>query len=106
MIISKVHLLTKLIVFAPRYKDQYGKLGEPVALLHQKKVDFASPVILVEFKAKHLLGQRFCIKKAEAQKHVIGSNGVAPMYEIPMSHFDSWESAQEVLDLTKILFEE
>lgn len=104
MIINKIHLCTKLIVFAPRYSDKY-KTGEATALLHRRKVDFASPVILVEFKAAHLLGQRFCIKKEDAQKHTVGTNGKAEMYEIPMSHFESWQSGQEVLDLVHNIFD-
>jgi hypothetical protein len=107
MIIHKPHLCTKLVVWAPKYNN--GSLtqdyGEQVALLHRRKVDFASPVVLIEFKAKHLQGQRFCIRKQDAQRHAIGTNGKAQMYEIPMSHFDSWSTAQEVRDLAIGLFD-
>ena len=95
MIIKQPHLCTKLQVWTPKYdnKSLTQDYGEPVALLHKGKVDHASAVILVEFpKAKHLQGQRFAIKKQDAQRHAIGTNGAAPMYEIPMSHFESWVS--------------
>lgn len=106
MIIHKPHLCTKMEVWTPRYKDKHRDYGEYVALLHKNKVDFASPVILIEFtKAKHLAGQRFCITREQAQKHEVGTNGVAPMYIVPMSHFEQWETAQEVRDLAFSLFE-
>lgn len=107
MIIHKPHLCTKLAVWTPKYSTKYGEYGEPVALLHRGKVDFASPVIIVDFpKAKHLQGQRFCIRKQDAQDHELGSNGKAEMYIIPMSHFDSWETAAEVRDLAFNLFDQ
>lgn len=106
LIINKPHLCTQLAVWRPKYSSQYtDEYGEPVALVHKTKVDFASPVIIVTFpKADHLKGQRFAIKKADAQKHKIGSNGAAPMYEIPMSHFESYETAQEIRETVEMLF--
>lgn len=106
MIISKPHLCTKMEVWMPKYnsKSLTRDYSEPVALLHQKKVDFATPIIIVTFpKAKHLAGQRFAIKKVYAQEHAVGTNGTAPMYEVPMSHFQAWESSAEVM---KIINEE
>jgi hypothetical protein len=108
LIIAKPHLMTHLSVWTPKYnsKSLTQDYGEQVALLHKRKVDFASPVIIVEFpKAKHLQGQRFAIRKESAQKHAVGTNGAAPMYEIPLSHFESWESAQEVIDLAEEAFD-
>jgi hypothetical protein len=97
VIITKPHLCTRLGVWEPKYSAKYADYGEAVALLHKRKVDFASPIIIVEFpKAKHLQGQRFAIRKKDAQKHELGDNGSAPMYIIPMSHFESWESGREV----------
>lgn len=100
MIINKPHLVTKLQVWAPRYNDKYkNEYGEYVALLHKNKVDFATECIIVEFpKSKHLEGQRFAINKIKAQSHKVGTNGAAPMYEIPMSHFESWQSGKEVTE--------
>lgn len=106
MIISKPHLCTKLEVWRPKYnnKSLTKDYGELVALVHKKKVDFASPVIIVTFpKAKHLEGQRFAITKQNAQKHAVGTNGSAPMYEIPMSHFEPWETVDEVKNTIKKL---
>lgn len=105
MIINKPHLCTKIQVWTPRYKDKYRDYGEYVALVHKNKVDFASPVIIIEFtKAKHLMGQRFSIRKQDAQRHEIGTNGVAPMYIIPMSSFEPYETAAEVRDIAESLF--
>jgi hypothetical protein len=105
MIINQPHLCTHLPVWAPRYKDKYREYGEYVALVHKRKVDFSSPVIIIEFpKAKHLAGQRFCIRKQDAQRCEVGTNGVAPMYLIPMSAFEPWESAAEIRDIAESLF--
>jgi hypothetical protein len=109
MIIHKLHLCTTIPVWAPKYNDKSltRDYGEYVALVHKRKVDFGSPVLIITFpKAKHLEGQRFCIKKQDAQRHAVGTNGKAPMYEIPMSHFESWETAQEVRDLAFSLFDD
>jgi len=102
MIISKPWLATKLDVWFPRYHDQWE--GERVALLHKDKVDHATLNIIVEFtKAKHLKGQRFAISRAYAQTHAVGTNGSAPMYIIPMSHFEDWVSGSEVIEEVKSL---
>lgn len=107
MIIHRLDLCTKLDVWKPKYSAKYGEAGEEVALLHKRKVDFGSPIIVVNFpRAKHLQGQRFCIRKQDAQKHEVGNNGKARMYLIPMSHFQPWELASEVRDLALSLFED
>lgn len=109
MIIKAPHLCTRLEVWTPKYNSQSltRHYDEPVALLHRRKVDFASGIIIVSFpKAKHLAGQRFAIRKQEAQRHAIGTNRVASMYEIPLSHFESWESSREVADTALSLFKE
>lgn len=103
MIINKLWMCTRLPVWSPKY-SAVKEYGEPVALLHKNKVDFGSPVIIVDFSAKHLQGQRFAIRKEDAQRHDVGTNGKAPMYLIPMSHFESWESAQEVRDIAEAIF--
>jgi hypothetical protein len=99
MILRKPHLLTKILVWTPKYNNDSltQDYGEYVALVSKKKIDFGTGVILVEFpKAKHLQGQRFCIMKSDAQRHAVGTNGAIPMYEIPMSHFDGWETVNEI----------
>ena len=95
--IHKPHLATRLVVWAPKYSAE-AEYGEPVALLHARKVAQASPVIIIEFKAKHLQGQRFAIRKDAAMRHELGTNGKADMYLVPMSHFDAWETAAEARD--------
>ena len=108
MTINKPHLCTRLQVWAPKYNDKSltQEYGEQVALVHKRKVDFASPVIIIEFSAKHLQGQRFCIRKQDAQRHAVGTNGKAPMYEIPMSHFESWQTGAEVAAIVESLWED
>lgn len=105
MTIAKPYHMTHMLVWNPKYSAEKD-YGEYVALLHKRKVDFASPVIIVEFRAKHLQGQRFCIRKQDAMRHEQGSNGTAPMYIIPMSHFESWETPAEVRDLAFSIWED
>lgn len=97
MIFNKPQQLTKIEIWSPRYKDKHGELAQPIVLLAQYKVDAASPWIIVEFtKAKHLLGQRYCIKRSEAQAHKLDSNSKIPCYAVPMSKFESWDSVDDV----------
>lgn len=97
MIIKAPHLLTKLPIWWPKYSTQYSGVGEKVALLHKDKVDHGTVCILVEFtRAKHLKGQRFCIMREEAQRCPITTNGAAPMYEVPMSKLENWDSVEEI----------
>lgn len=107
MIINRPHLLTKLEIWAPRYSDVYKGGTERVALLACYKVDNASPVLLVEFtKAKHLKGQRFCIKRSDAKSYPIDSNGKLACYAVPMSAFEGWDTVQEVKAIAFNLFED
>lgn len=97
MIFNKPHTLTKIEIWSPRYSDKHKKeLAEPVVLLAKYKVDSASPWVIVEFtRAKHLLGQRYCIKRSEAQSHKLDSNSKIPCYAIPMSKFEYWTTVEE-----------
>lgn len=105
MIIAKPHFCTKLDIWFPRYSDAYTDTHERVALLAQYKVAMASPVIIVNFsKAKHLSGQRFCIKKNDVVRCAVDSNGKIPCYAVPMSMFEPWETAAEVYALANGLF--
>ena len=107
MIINKPHLCTVTEVWQPKYNSQSltQEYDEPVALLHKRKVDFGSPILIIKFtKAKHLIGQRFAIRKQDAQRHAVGSNGRAPMYEVPLSSFEAWESGSEVANKAKEMF--
>lgn len=88
-----------LEIWFPRYNDQYTDKKEKVALLAKYKVDQSTPVILIKFtKAKHLDGQRFAIKRADAIKCPIDTNGKIPCYAVPMSKLDDWETNAEEID--------
>lgn len=101
MIFKHPSLLTRLEIWSPRYKDKYGDLAEPVVLLAQYKVANASPWILVEFtKAKHLLGQRYCIRREAAERSIPDTNGKIPCYAVPLSKFEGWDS---VADIHKVI---
>jgi hypothetical protein len=107
MIIHKLHTCTRLDVWWPRYSDQYGDTGEKVALLACYKVDAGSPVIIVDFtKAKHLKGQRYAIKRSDVVSYPLDSNGKIPCYAVPMSAFDTWETAAEVRDVALSAFDD
>ena len=107
MIINKPYMVTRLQVWNPRYHDKYEDSQETVALLHKNKVDRATGVIIIEFtKAKHLQGQRFAILKQRAQQCAVGTNGTAPMYVVPMSWFEGWETGEEVRQIAEGLFDE
>lgn len=97
MIFNNPQLLTKLEIWTPRYHDKKDGEGEWIALLAQYKVDQASPWIRVEFtKAKHLMGQRFCIKRSTVQECKLDSNSKIPCYAVPMSLFENWDSTEDV----------
>jgi hypothetical protein len=105
MILRAPHLLTKLEVWFPRYHDQYEDGKERVVLLAKYKVDAASPVIIVEFtKAKHLIGQRYCIPKKEAQSFSLDSNGKIPCYVVPMSRLYTFNQVDEIKEIVATLF--
>lgn len=106
MIIHKPHLCTKLEIWAPRYSSAYTDTNERVALLAQYKMYHSSPVIIVNFtRAKHLAGQRFCIKREDVLRCQLDTNGKIPCYAVPMSKFEPWESAAELHDLAMAAFE-
>lgn len=99
MIFKNPNLLTKLEIWRPKYSTQYGEVKEWVALLACYKVDAGSPWILVEFtKAKHLSGQRYYIKRQDAQNFPIVPNGKIGCYEVPLSKFEHWSTTQEIKD--------
>jgi hypothetical protein len=107
-IIHKPQTCTRLDVWTPRYHDKKdGKAGEWVALLAQYKVSSASPIIIVDFtKAKHLKGQRYAIKRSDVVSYPLDSNGKIPCYAVPMSAFDTWETAAEVRDVALSAFDD
>lgn len=102
--ISKPHLCTKLPIWSPKYNTESG---EYEAWLSVSKIGYASPIIIVEFtKAKHLLGQRFCIRKDVAMRCERGTNGKIPVYKVPFSKMDTWQTAREVADIANSLYED
>lgn len=101
MIFKTPHILTKIEVWFPKYSTKYTDLKERVALLACYKVDGGSPWIIVEFtKAQHLKGQRYCIKRSDAQACPVVMNGnkktAIPCYEVPMSKLENWDTVDEV----------
>lgn len=105
MIFKNPERLTHLDIWTPRYSDAYGEEGERVALLAQYKVAHASPWIIVTFtRAKHLAGQRFCIKRVDVEKCKVDSNGSIPCYAVPMSAFEHWDTAAEVVNIANKIF--
>ena len=97
MIFNKPHVLTRMEIWSPRYKDKHGELAEPIVLLACYKVDAASPWIIIEFtKAKHLMGQRYCVQRSVAQSCKRDSNTKIPCYAVPMSKLEHWDTSEEV----------
>lgn len=105
MTIKDPKSLTKLEIWMPRYSSAYTATRERVALLAKYKVDNATPILLVEFtKAKHLIGQRFAIKRTDAQSYPVDSNGKIDCYAVPMSAFSNWETYDELYQIANNLF--
>lgn len=105
MIFSKPHLLTELEIWQPRYSSAYTETNERVALLAKYKVEHATSWIKIKFtKAKHLEGQRYCIKREDVMRCPIDSNGKIECYAVPMSKLENWDSSQEVLDTIDKIF--
>lgn len=95
-------MLTKMEIWAPKYHSEHGDYE---VWLHKNKVDHATEIILVEFtKAKHLMGQRFAIKRSVAQRYPVGTNGKAPMYRVTFSALSNWETESEIANHAKALF--
>lgn len=98
-ILKKTDHPSTMVIWFPRYSDAYKESQERVALLAKYKVDSSQPHIIVEFsKAKHLIGQRYHIKRSEAMTYPLDNNGKIPCYAVPMSAFDYYEWASEVRD--------
>ena len=73
--------------------------------MHKNKVDHATGVIRIVFtKAKHLEGQKFAIYRKDAMKYPVGTNGKAPMYEVPFSALSTWESTGSIKETVERLF--
>lgn len=104
MIIQKPSHCTHIPIWQPKYDTESGDWE---VWILQRKVAYSSPVMIIEFtKAKHLMGQRFCIRRQDVEKCPIGSNGCAPVYKVPFNKLESYDTSQEVVDLANNLFED
>lgn len=101
MIFNHPERLTKLDIWAVRYKETHTG-GEWEVLINDYHVTHASPWVLIEFtKAKHLKGQRFCIKRTDIQNcpteiHKAKSGKQIRRYVVPFSKLEGWDTVEEV----------
>lgn len=104
IIINKPHLCTTIPIWAPKY---HTNSGEYEVWISQAKVRYASPVIIIKFtKAKHLLGQRFCVRRQDVERSPTGTNGKIGVYKVPFDKLEGYDTGQEVRDLVNNLWEE
>lgn len=102
MIFQRPNQLTHIEIWFPRYHDKTHDNKEWVVPLAQYKVDAASPWIIIEFtKAQHLKGQRYCVKRSVAQTSPKDTNGKIPVYCVPMSKLENWDTVEEVKNVTE-----
>lgn len=102
MIIQKPHLCTKIPIWYPKYNTDHGDYEVWISVA---KVNYASPVIIIEFtKAKHLQGQRFCVKRQDVERSPRGTNGKIPVYCVPWNRLEYWETPAEVKAIADSVF--
>lgn len=102
MLISKPHLCTKLEIWQPKYHTESGE-WEVWPL--RRKIAYASPVIIIQFtKAKHLEGQRFCIRRQDVERCPVGTNGRAQVYRVPFNKLEPYETPADVINTANQLF--
>lgn len=107
MILKDPSKLTTLDIWAVRYKEQSKGTGEWEVLINDYHVDnaHASPVVIVTFsKAKHLQGQRYCIKRSDitsspTEMHKSKQGRPIRRYVVPFSKLEGYDTAQEVKDI-------
>ena len=97
MIINRPYFCTRLTIIAPRWHDR-------MVLVSVAKVHHASPIILIDFKTKSLVGQRFAITRSAAQEYPLTTNGKISCYAIPLDDLEGWSSGAEVLETVNQLF--
>lgn len=103
MIISKAYLLTKLDIWFPKY---HTPSGEPEVWISQYKAVHSSGVILINFtKAKHLVGQRYCVRRDDVVRSPVGTNGRIAVYRVPFAKLEAWETQEEVYAIANNLWE-
>lgn len=104
MILSRLHEITVLPIWSPKYHSDSGE-WEVWPLV--RKVRYASPIIIIDFtKAAHLKGQRFCVKKEVVENSPRGTNGKAQIYRVPFSKLEPWSTNEEVSEIAEGIFDE
>lgn len=101
-IIRRPSLCTKVEIWHPKYNTDHG---EYEVWISKRKVSYATPIIIVEFtKAKHLLGQRFCVRRDVVERCLVGTNGKIPVYRVPMDRLVAWDTVDEIQRQVDTLF--
>lgn len=101
-ILHKPHLCTTLDIWMPKYNTESGDWE---VWISQRKVAYSSPLIIINFvKAKHLQGQRFCVRRQDIERSPVGTNGKIPVYKVPFYKLDSWQTAQEVMEIAETVW--
>lgn len=104
MIISKPHLCTKIPIWYPKYNTDEG---EWEVWLSKHKVGYASPIIIIEFtKAKHLKSQRFAVRRQDVERCEMTTNGKIPVYKVPFSKLEGYDTPQDVLQTVNNIFKD
>lgn len=94
MLINKLHLATKIPIWYPKYDTPSGDYE---VWISKFKMRYASPVVIVQFtKAKHLIGQRFAIRRYDIEKCPTGTNGKIQVYKVPFSMLEPYETAADI----------
>lgn len=94
ILINKPYLVTKLPIWSPKYHTDSGEWEVWIAC---KKVAYASPVIIVEFtKAKHLMSQRFAVRRQDVERCERGTNGRIEVYKVPFDLLEDWQTYEEL----------
>lgn len=97
MIITKNTSYTVIPIWSPKYSTKYGEEQEWCLLPAVYKVQQATNIIVCEItKAKHILGYRYCMTRKQAMTYPQVSNNSIMCYEIPMSHFENFETPEEI----------
>lgn len=102
MIIKSPHLCTTLDIWQPKYGTQSG--GWEV-WLSKFKIRYASPVIIIKFtKAKHLIGQRFAVRRQDVEQSPVGTNGKIQVYRVPFEKLEPYETPADIRNVVEEIF--
>lgn len=103
MIINKPYLCTKVEIWNPKYNTDSDDWE---VWLSVRKMNYASSVVIIEFtKAKHLMGQRFCVRRQDVEHCEQGTNGKIPIFKVPFSKLESYETTSEIRNIALSLFD-